>query len=199
MLGRVGLRASQHRQGVSNRAVAAGAGESDPAAAILGAILGEVLKDKSAGGGGAASPGSSSRAVIYTRAGITNASALGVDFWVSESTGGLEVGVYQRRYDGPGYHLRINLSGRPPAELTRASVRGRGVVDSYSQPVELKDGKPHRIDWTRASDGRMAVSVDGKAVMKGADRSFCDPWDGVVLVNHGGDFTTQRITVDGTR
>ncbi len=44
----------------------------------------------------------------------------------------------------------------------------------------------------------MVVKIDGAQVMEVTDRSFRDPFDGVALVNGGGDYALRSITIDGT-
>jgi hypothetical protein len=44
----------------------------------------------------------------------------------------------------------------------------------------------------------MVVKVDGAQVMEVTDRSYRDPFDGIALVNGGGDYALRSITIDGT-
>ncbi len=43
----------------------------------------------------------------------------------------------------------------------------------------------------------MVVKIDGAEIMNVIDRSFRDAFDGVVLVNSGGDYALRSITIDG--
>ncbi len=45
----------------------------------------------------------------------------------------------------------------------------------------------------------MSVSVDGGILVEASDRSFRDPFNGVALINEGGDFTVREITVSGVK
>ena len=63
--------------------------------------------------------------------------------------------------------------------------------------VALEDKKTHRIGWTRRADGSMTVSVDGKALIRARDQGLRDPFDGLALVNRGGDFIVKSVAVWG--
>jgi len=45
----------------------------------------------------------------------------------------------------------------------------------------------------------MVVSFDGKEIIRVTDRGFKDQFDGLALVNHGGDFSVLNVNVAGFR
>jgi hypothetical protein len=45
----------------------------------------------------------------------------------------------------------------------------------------------------------MAVSLDGKEIMTASDRAYNQDFDGLRLVNRGGDYIIKSITVNGTQ
>ena len=49
------------------------------------------------------------------------------------------------------------------------------------------------------ADGLMAVSLDGKEIMTANDRAYNQDFDGLRLVNRGGDYIIKSITVNGTQ
>jgi hypothetical protein len=44
----------------------------------------------------------------------------------------------------------------------------------------------------------MVVKLDGQVLMETTDRSYRDPFDGLAVVNSGGDYAFRRVTIDGT-
>ena len=71
-------------------------------------------------------------------------------------------------------------------------LEGSSVIDSWDG--NIGNGKVD-LQWTRDRNGEMTVSVDGDRVIEARDRSFKDPFDGFVMVNEGGDFAVDEVTV----
>jgi hypothetical protein len=113
-----------------------------------------------------------------------------------------EFGPYQGANASAGYRLAYTPDARvgtASLELLRLSSRGGiATVEITDQPLDLEDGQSHVIEWSRDRAGRMVVEVDGAQVMEVTDRSYRDPFDGIALVNGGGDYALRSITVDGT-
>jgi hypothetical protein len=86
-------------------------------------------------------------------------------------------------------------------ELLRVGRRGRRprVIESYNDPVALRDGRPHLLEWNRTGDGTMTVSIDSRELMRVQDQRFRDPFDGFTLINRGGDYAVRWIRIKGTR
>jgi len=167
----------------------------EKALAIMGALLGKGGGQDQ--GGSQPSAAESSVAAIYTPAPITNPFAIEVEFSSWQAKGRLEIGPYQGQDRVAGYRLAYVPGGA--LQLLRVTARGTAVVDSFPGPVSLEDKQVHRIDWNRYPDGAMTVALDGKDVIKVTDRSFRDPFTGIVLVNQGGDFVLRRLAVYGTQ
>ncbi|NQV84133.1 MAG: hypothetical protein HQ494_09970 [Rhodospirillales bacterium] len=181
----------------------------DVAAAIFGQILQQAINPE--GRASAASPATGggasviTPAAIHTRLNMTAAFAIEVEFssWVSEATPGgrFEIGPYQGTANGDGradgYVLAYIQGGG--LELIRVTGRGAVVIDSRPGPFHLEDKKPHRLEWTRRSDGLMTVSLDGQKILAATDLSFKQNFDGLRLVNRGGDYIVKRITVNGAQ
>ncbi len=183
--------------------------EKDEMAKLFGQILRQTLE----GEGGrqaarepAAPPAEPGFAAAIAPVKITNAFALRLEMTsralpeVAQPR--FEFGPYQGADASAGYRLAYRpgaAAGTPSLELLRLSPRGTvSTVELYDKALKLEDGQVHVVEWTRDGDGRMVVRVDGAEVMSVIDRSFRDPFDGVALVNSGGDFALRRITVDGT-
>ena len=114
----------------------------------------------------------------------------------STGDGRLEFGVAQGGRS-LGYRLAYNSGARPSLELLRVGSRGSAVIDTARPSARLDDGKPHTVLLTRDSAGELAVSIDGKEIMRIADRGFRDRFESFVLVNRGGDYTVRSIAIYG--
>ncbi|MBT7944447.1 MAG: hypothetical protein HN719_13965 [Alphaproteobacteria bacterium] len=179
----------------------------DVAAAIFGQILqqaidpeGRMSGTSQTAGGGVITP-----AAIQTRLDMAAAFAVELEFssWLSEGSPGgrLEIGPYQGTAVGDGradgYVLAYSQGGG--LELIRTTGRGSAVIDSRPGPFHLEDKKPHRLEWTRRADGLMTVSLDGREIMAASDRTFKQNFDGLRLVNRGGDYIVKRIAVNAVQ
>ncbi len=71
-------------------------------------------------------------------------------------------------------------------------------MEITDKPLTLQDGQPHVIEWSRDRGGRMVIKIDGARVIEVTDRGFRDPFDGIAVVNGGGDYALRSITIDGT-
>lgn len=160
------------------------------ALAFLGQILDQSLRKKEAAGDTGA------EAAIHAAAAITNAFSIQLELSSWMPDGRFEFGPYQGAADGAGY----SLSYRPgqPLELLSVSARGARVIDRGSSPVTLEDKRLHSFEWTRRTDGRMTVSVDGAEVLSTQDRGIGGAFDGFRLVNRGGDFIVRSVSIKGT-
>lgn len=65
--------------------------------------------------------------------------------------------------------------------------------------MNLEDKKTHLLEWTRRNDGAMRVAIDGREILTATDMGFQADFDGLRMVNRGGDYIFKRFTVYGTR
>ena len=84
-------------------------------------------------------------------------------------------------------------------ELFRVTSRGSAVIDSAPGPLNLEDKKTHRLEWTRSADGRMSVAIDGREILAATDLGLRGDFDGLRMVNRGGDYIVKRIVVYGSQ
>ena len=166
----------------------------DAAISILGNILNQALGEQGQGG---SSPASAEPdfAAIHSPVPISNAFAIEVEMSSWKDQGRLELGTYQGSDRNTGYRLAYTPGG--PLELLRVSARGAATIESSRQVVALEDKKTHLIAWTRGVDGAMKVTLDGKDVLAVTARGLCDPFDGFMIVNRGGDYIVKRATIYG--
>ncbi len=162
---------------------------------LLGSILGQMAnRDRQATSRPSRVHGPSRLTLAAT---IPNSFA--VDFAIAttaQSGGRIEFGVTQGK-QLHGYRIAYNPGSRRPIELLRLGRRGVAVVGTVHRPLKLADGRPHTIRMTRDRSGEMTVRVDGREVIRTVDRAFRGRFDGVVMINKGGEYTIRSIRVDG--
>ena len=168
----------------------------DAAAAIFGRILQQAIDPEGKLGGGQTAGGAPATAIQIALA-LTNAFAVEIDLSSWSAEGRLEIGPYQGAPKGAeraqGYVLAYTPGGE--LELLRVSPRGSSIIDRHTGLVALEDKKTHRLLWTRNANGLMTVSIDGREVLKASDKAFRGPFDGLRIVNQGGDYIFKRIAV----
>ena len=173
----------------------------DVALQIFGQILQQATRpnpdQRQPQGERAQRPAPPSEAVMRTAVAVPDAYAWRLELAAQPGAAArIEFGVTQGAGD-LGYRLAINFDSAPALELLRVGRRGASVIDASREALTLADGAAHLVQFTRSVDGEMAVSVDGTEQFRIADRSFRDAFDGVVLINRGGEYTTRSIAVLG--
>lgn len=182
----------------------------DPMKQLLGGVLKQALgvkdpvKQEQAAPTAQETPKTVSAAVVASVA-ITNAFAIELELTSravdGNNDGSLEIGPYQGVNAVAGYRFVFIPSakaGSPTLELVRRSPSGgSSTLELYDKPLDLADNKAHTMVWTRDSLGAMKITVDGATLIRVTDRSFRDPFDGITIVNSGGDYGIRRIKIDG--
>ena len=148
-------------------------------------------------------PAEATVATVIAPVAITNAFALRLEM-TSRPVEGMtsprfEFGPYQGKAASAGYRLAYMSGATPSLELVSVSSRGTtSMIELYDKPLKLEDEQAHAIEWTRDGSGVMVIRVDGTEVINVTDRRFRDLFDGVVVINSGGDYALRSITIDGT-
>lgn len=171
--------------------------QTDPAAEILGTILGQIAGARRSGGeSGAAPPG---EGVAFVETPISNAFALVLDLTVLEARagGGLRFGPYRGTGRAAGYRLALAPGAQSVVELLRVAPGRSAVIERRALSTRLDDGRRHRIEWRRGRDGEMVVLVDRAEVLRAVDRRYRDRFAGFTVINRGGDYMIGRVAVYG--
>ena len=179
-----------------------GAGKTDAKDLMIG-VLANILSKQLGGGQQQAdqqqtqnTPAAATNAVIYLPLRITNAFSLAGEISQQRNAGTLELLIYQGANRSSGYGLYFAETGK--LSLIRRSGQSASVVADTTSVPQLYDGAAHVLEWTRRTDGTMSVRIDGKNVIDVVDRGFRDPFDGVTLINRGGEFGLGALRIDGT-
>ncbi len=136
-------------------------------------------------------------AAIYTPVKVSNAFAVRLEFASAETFGQFHFGPYQ----GSGnvaYKVAYLPGQQNNIRLLRVTSKGTTTIGNSKNAVNLEDGQRHVIEWTRDGNGKMAVMLDGTAVINVADKSIANPFVGFYMINYGGSYWVRSITVDGT-
>jgi len=159
------------------------------------AILGAVLKQATEGSGATVSQSAAPapRAAIHAAVAIANAFTMAFEIYSTGPQGRLDIGPYQGAGQAGGYRLAYTPGGR--LELLRVGAASSAVVQTSAAPLALEDQKTHALIWTRDGQGKMRVTLDGTEILATADRGYRDPFDGIAIVNHGGDYIIRRVSV----
>lgn len=179
---------NQKREKVSGR---------DVALAFLGAVLDKAVQQPDSGQRTGATGTAEEPAfnAIHTAVPISNAFAIELELSSWKDQGGFEIGPYQGAARTNGYRLAYRPGVR--LELLRATRQGSSVMEISTKPLQFEDQKVHRVEWTRRADGGMTVTVDDEEIFSLLDRSFKVPFDGLMVVNRGGDIILKRVTIFG--
>jgi hypothetical protein len=136
--------------------------------------------------------------IVLSKA-ISNAFSLEMELSSRIATEGaqLEIDLFQGATRASGYRL-IYLPGSDPGlQLARFGRRGITVIGEHDDDLNLEDGYGHKLVVTRAGDGMMVVTVDNTELIRVKSTAFNDPFDGISMVNAGGDFAVRQIAVYG--
>jgi peptidoglycan hydrolase-like protein with peptidoglycan-binding domain len=171
--------------------------DQDSTARIIGAILGEIMKEQQSKSETTPEP---SQAEIYTTIPITNAFSIGLELSISAGVGSskIEFGTYRGEEREEGYRMVYFSGGSPFIEMTRLMYGGSSVIHVSETVPVLEYGDIHFIQWRRYEDGDMIVLIDGKQILSTVDRGFRKGFEGFTLINHSGDYTIPSIVIHGT-
>jgi hypothetical protein len=180
--------ASQNDQGSSQ-----GQSRDDVALQLLGALLNKNSQSRNTESRYDRGP-----AEIYLPLRISNSFSIRADIGGRGEGGAFELRVFQGQRRLRGYALAYNeQSGLTLIDRHRG--RNAGVIESVRMKKSLLDGVEHRLEWSRDQAGEMVVKVDDKEVMRVVDGGFRDPFEGIRMVNGGGQLVLFGLHINGTK
>ena len=140
-------------------------------------------------------------AEIVLEADIPNAFALELEMMsgMAHRDAQFEIDLFQGRGGSAGYRLSYLAGSDPGLLLSRFGRRGAEVLGGHDDALSLEDGKSHMLALVRESDGTMMVTVDGAELIRVKSSALEDPFDGLSLINGGGDYAIRSIAIYGDR
>ena len=138
-------------------------------------------------------------AEIVLEADIPNAFALELEMMsgVAHRDAQFEIDLFQGRGGSAGYRLSYLAGNDPGLLLSRFGRRGAEVLGEHDDALALEDGQSHMLALVRESDGTMVVTVDGTELIRVKSSALEDPFDGLSLINGGGDYAIRSIAIYG--
>lgn len=112
--------------------------------------------------------------------------------------GRVAIGPYRGAPEGAGYRFVVLTGageGAPAFALERVAGEGSERLATYAGPLRIEDGREREVRWARDSGGEMTVSIDGEEILAAGESALAGPFDGVVLLNSGGDVEVGAIEV----
>jgi hypothetical protein len=170
-----------------------GQSKEEIALQLLSALLEKDQRSNSGGSGYDRGP-----AEIFLPLKISNSFSIQADIGGRGEGGAYEFRVYQGKRRLRGYALAYS-DGADLTLMRRLRGQRESVLESVRLKQNLLDGVEHRIDWTRDANGEMVVRVDDKEVIRIVDRSFRDPFEGIRMLNGGGQQVLFGLRINGTK
>lgn len=183
--------------GIGKSALDAGKSVLDAGKNVVGGLLGDGEGKEDAAKEEDAAPPAPEPAEIYLAATVGDAFALEIELTshVAAADARFEIDLFQGDTRGAGYRLSYLPGGDPTLVLSRFGRRGVTALGAHDGAAALEDGRGHILGLTRDAEGAMAVSVDGAVLIRAESRAPAGPFDGIALVNGGGDYAIREIAV----
>jgi hypothetical protein len=131
---------------------------------------------------------------------ISNAFAMETSFSVHNAPsekGRLEIEIYQKLSSKAGYRLSIHPGSDAVIDLLRTRSDRSSVIDSVALENSVNGGSIHVLELRRDENGKMLVFLDKKQIMDTSDRAITDSFNGISIVNHGGDYGIRSVVIYG--
>lgn len=136
-------------------------------------------------------------ASIYTPVKFTNAFVIKMKFTSKDPYGGLNIVPYQGASGQNAYRLVYQPNSQKGLVLQRVLGNQVSQVAAYNGSVRLEDGKPHDLVWSRDSQGKMTVTIDGQQAIAATDTKVPGNLEGLLLINVGGSYWIREVKIEG--
>ena len=134
-------------------------------------------------------------ASIYTAAKIPNAFSLKVTLTSKDKQGALNLGVYQGASGATMYRMVYQPGAAPGIAIQKVTAQGATTLGSYNSTVNLEDGAPHTLVFSRDAQGNMKVTLDDQSAATAKDTSLTGDMTGLLFINSGGAYYLRDVTV----
>lgn len=126
---------------------------------------------------------------------IPNAFVMRAELISVQHHGRVDFALYQDSRKLSGYRLSYTPDSSQPFQFLRVSERGESVIDAYRKPVKLEDNQVHVLEWHRDQRGKMTLKLDGALLFSTEDSWLREAFNGFALINNGGEYALQNITL----
>lgn len=171
--------------------------ETDEESDLFGAILQEVLKSSSDKEEEEAPTPEVKAASIWTNVMIGPAFEVDIRMVSESQWGSMEVVLLGGERYVPFYRMVYNAppSAERPIQIFRERNSRSYLIDEAIKYPSLDDGVLHRIQWSRDTQGKMKILVDGKEILSTMEVFYNKNFSGLSLMNRGGTYEWGPITV----
>jgi hypothetical protein len=134
---------------------------------------------------------------IHTFAQIGPAFEVDLTLVSKSNSGSMEIVLMGGNPPIPQYRMVYHSapSAERPIEIIRERDGRSYQIESARQYPSLDDGVSHRIQWSRDSQDRLRVAVDGKEVLSTYEGFYRIPFTGLALLNKGGAYEWGPILI----
>ena len=136
-------------------------------------------------------------ATIVTPVGISDQFFVRLAMTSKGGNGPFNFGPYAGRHAENSYQLTYAPGAPNGLVLSRVSDRGSQVLGMSRGPIRLEDNQSHLLEWRRGPGGKMIVALDGRTVIEATDIVIRRPFTGFVMVNSGGNYAIQSVSING--
>jgi peptidoglycan hydrolase-like protein with peptidoglycan-binding domain len=159
------------------------------------AILGALLEDNTTNNN-SSNDGTGMLAQGHITAFATNAFAMDLVISAEKATQPFVIGLFESNLDTPGYRIAFEpgRGGEVAIILCTGNNNLRMVANGWSN-VNLADGNPHYIQWTRDWSGDMELYIDDELVIWANDTYMNGWFEGVLVQSHGGDWALESLYI----
>jgi len=134
-------------------------------------------------------------ASIYTPVKIPNAFVLKVTLTSKDKQGALNLGVYQGASGSTLYRMVYQPGAAPGIAIQKVTPSGATTLGSYGSVVNLEDGNPHALVFSRDAQGNMKVTLDNQQAATAKDTSLTGDMTGLLFINSGGAYYLREVKV----
>jgi hypothetical protein len=93
------------------------------------------------------------------------------------------------------YRVVYQPGAAPGVAIQKVTAAGATTLGSLNSMVNLEDGSPHTLVFSRDAQGNMKVTLDDKAVASAKDTSLTGDMTGLLFINSGGAYYLREVTV----
>jgi peptidoglycan hydrolase-like protein with peptidoglycan-binding domain len=154
---------------------------------MIKGIVGDVL--------GMPIGGAGDLAAIKSTVGIGDAFRIDARIAGSGESAVFGLGPYSGFDASQGYRLEYKANTARPLRLIVVSEGETAVIASSDPAIDLADGGMHEVVWQRDQDGQMTVFIDDTQVLEARDNTYDQGFSGLSLLNGGGLWKVDRVTV----
>ena len=93
------------------------------------------------------------------------------------------------------YRMVYQPGAAPGIAIQKVTASGATTLGSYNSVVNLEDGNPHSLVFSRDAQGNMKVTLDDQSAATAKETSLSGDMTGLLFINSGGAYYLREVTV----